>query len=137
MQKRNFKIYFVVIAVLATFIVLMGSGMEEAMVYTITVKELKAQPAKYETRGLRISGKVVEGSLLSHGATSYEFDLIAEEEQLRVRYNGILPDTFRENHEVIIEGKYQGTSVFAAQHIFTKCASKYEAVPEHEGNTAK
>lgn len=135
MQKRNFKIYFVVIAVLATFIVLMGSGMEGAMVYTITVKELKAEPAKYEGRGVRLTGTVVEGSLLSHAATSYEFDMLAENETLRVQYSGILPDTFRENHEVIVEGKYLGANVFAARHIFTKCASKYEAVPEHEGNT--
>lgn len=134
MQKRNFKIYFVIIAVLATFIVLVGSGMEEAMVYTITVKELKAEPAKFEGRGVRLTGTVVEGSLLSHAATSYEFDMLADNETLRVQYNGILPDTFRENHEVIVEGKYLGAGVFAAQHIFTKCASKYEAVPEHEGN---
>ena len=135
MQKRNFKIYFVIIAVLATFILLVGSGMEEAMVYTITVKELKAEPMKYENRGVRLTGIVVEGSLLSHAATSYVFDMLAEEEMLRVQYSGILPDTFRENHEVIVEGKYLGANVFAAQHIFTKCASKYEAVPEHEGNT--
>jgi cytochrome c-type biogenesis protein CcmE len=137
MPKRNFKIYFVIIAVLATFIVLVGSGMEEAMVYTITVKELKAEPLKYEGRGVRLTGTVVEGSLLSHAATSYEFDMLADDESLRVRYDGILPDTFRENHEVIVEGKYLGAEVFKAQHIFTKCASKYEAVPEHEGVDAK
>lgn len=137
MQKKNFRIYFVIVSVLLTFILLVGSGMEETMVYTLTVKELKAQPDKYAARGVRLSGNVAEGSLLSHAATSYEFDLIAEDETLRVRYNGILPDTFRENHEVIIEGKYLGENVFAAQHIFTKCASKYEAVPEHESGEVK
>lgn len=132
MQKKNFKIYFVVAAVLATFAVLVGSGMQETMVYTITVKELKANPLKFENRGVRLSGKVVEASLLKHEATAFEFDLTAEEEVLHVRYRGILPDTFRENHEVIVEGKYRDQGQFEAQHIFTKCASKYEAVPEHE-----
>ncbi len=132
MQKKNFKIYFVIAAVLVTFVVLVGSGMEDTMVYTITVKELKANPAKFEGRGVRLSGKVVEASLIKHSATAFEFDIVAEEEMLRVRYAGILPDTFRENHEVIIEGKYRGENAFDAQHIFTKCASKYEAVPEHE-----
>lgn len=136
MQKKNFKIYFVVAAVLVTFVLLVGSGMEDTMVYTITVPELKANPAKFQERGVRLSGKVVEASLVKHSATVFEFDIVAEEEKLHVRYAGIMPDTFRENHEVIIEGKYRGQETFEAQHIFTKCASKYEAVPEHEGNEA-
>lgn len=108
-----------------------SSGMQESMVYSVTARELLANPVKFAKQGVRLEGKVGAGSLVRHGATTHEFDLTAENETLRVRYNGILPDTFRENHDVVLEGKYLGNGVFEARQIFTKCASKYEAMPEH------
>jgi cytochrome c-type biogenesis protein CcmE len=109
--------------------------MQETMVYSVTTKELLANPAKFAKRGVRIEGKVMEGSLVKHHATQYEFSITAENEVLHVYYDGILPDTFREDHDVVIEGAYHGNSVFEARQIFTKCASKYEAVPEHDSES--
>ena len=134
-MNRRLKLYFAIAAVLVTVVFLIGSGMQDTMVYSVTAKELLANPAKFDGRGVRLEGKVVAGSLIKHSATSFEFDVNAEGALLRVKYQGILPDTFRENHDVVLEGGYLGNGVFTAQHIFTKCASKYEAVPEHEAKT--
>jgi cytochrome c-type biogenesis protein CcmE len=131
-MKRNFKFYFVILTAMLALGFFVSSGMQETMIYSVTTKELLANPAKFAKRGVRLEGKVVTGSLFKHHATSFEFDLTAENEILRVKYDGILPDTFRENHDVVIEGEYLGNGVFAARQIFTKCASKYEAVPEHD-----
>jgi cytochrome c-type biogenesis protein CcmE len=130
-MNRRFKFIWVVAIALFAVGFLVSSGMQETMVYSVAVKELLANPAKFEGRGVRLEGKVALGSLVKHSATSFEFSIAAEEEVMPVRYAGILPDTFRENHEVILEGEYRD-GVFAARHIFTKCASKYEAVPEHD-----
>jgi cytochrome c-type biogenesis protein CcmE len=134
-MKRNFKFYFVICTALLALGFFVSSGMQETMIYSVTTKELLANPAKFAKRGVRLEGKVAPGSLLKHHATSFEFEITAENEILRVRYDGILPDTFRENHEVMIEGEYLGNGVFAARQIFTKCASKYEAVPAHDSTT--
>ena len=134
-MNRRFKLYLAIATVLLAVVFLIGSGMQDTMVYSVTAKELLANPAKFEGRGVRLEGKVVAGSLIKHNATSCEFDLVAENEILRVRYQGILPDTFKENHDVILEGEYPGNGVFTARHVFTKCASKYETVPEHEATT--
>ncbi|MCI0691650.1 cytochrome c maturation protein CcmE [candidate division KSB1 bacterium] len=134
-MNRRLKLYLAIATVLVAVALLIGTGMQETMVYSVTAKELLANPAKFEGRGVRLEGKVVTGSLIKHHATSHEFGLTADDEFLRVSYQGILPDTFRENHDVVLEGEYHGNGVFTARHIFTKCASKYEAVPEHEAKT--
>jgi cytochrome c-type biogenesis protein CcmE len=130
-MKRGFKLFLALAVLLLAFGFLVSSGMQETMVYSVTAEELLANPAKFAKQGVRLEGKVTAGSLVKHGATTHEFGLTAENETLRVRYNGILPDTFRENHDVVLEGKYLGNGVFEARQIFTKCASKYEAVPDH------
>jgi cytochrome c-type biogenesis protein CcmE len=130
-MKRWHKLFLAFAVILFAFGFLVSSGMRETMIYSVTAKELLTNPVKFEKRGVRLEGKVVAGSLLKHDATSHEFDLAAENVVLHVRYDGILPDTFRENHDVVLEGEYFGNNVFIARQIFTKCASKYEAVPEH------
>lgn len=134
-MNRRLKLYIAIAVVLIAVALLIGTGMQETMVYSVTAKELLANPAKFEGRGVRLEGKVVTGSLIKHDATSHEFGLTADDEFLRVSYQGILPDTFRENHDVVLEGEYLGNGVFVARHIFTKCASKYESVPEHDSKT--
>ena len=131
-MNRRLKLYLAIVVVLIAVAFLVGSSMQDTMVYSVTAKELLANPAKFEGSGVRLEGKVVTGSLIKHHATSHEFSLVAENEFLRINYQGILPDTFRENHDVVLEGEYLGNGVFSARHIFTKCASKYEAVPEHD-----
>ncbi|MDZ7362499.1 MAG: cytochrome c maturation protein CcmE [candidate division KSB1 bacterium] len=135
-MNRRFKFFWVVAIALFAVGFLVSSGMQETMVYSVTVKELLTNSAKFEGRGVRLEGRVVLGSLVKHSATLFEFSIAAEEEIMPVRYSGILPDTFRENHDVILEGEYRN-GVFTARHIFTKCASKYEAVPEHDSTMVR
>jgi cytochrome c-type biogenesis protein CcmE len=53
-----------------------------------------------------------------------------------VKYHGVVPDTFMENSEVVVEGSL-GTGSFEAHTLLAKCPSKYEALvgeetPPHE-----
>jgi cytochrome c-type biogenesis protein CcmE len=45
---------------------------------------------------------------------------------LPVRYNGVLPDMFAADRDVIVEGKVEG-GVFHAKTLLTTCPSKYES----------
>lgn len=135
-MKLRLKFFWISAIALFSVGFLVSSGMQETMVYSVTAKELLVNPAKFAGRGVRLEGKVVEGSLIKQHATSCGFSIASESTTLPVRYDGILPDTFRENHDVVLEGEY-GNGVFTARQIFTKCASKYEAVPEHDSTTTK
>lgn len=130
-MKLRLKFFWISTIALFSVGFLVSSGMQETMVYSVTAKELLANPDKFAGRGVRLEGKVVEGSLIKQHATSCGFSIASESTTLPVHYDGILPDTFRENHDVVLEGEY-GNGVFTARQIFTKCASKYEAVPEHD-----
>ncbi len=55
--------------------------------------------------------------------------------QLPVRYNGILPDMFAADRDVIVEGKVEN-GVFHAKTLLTTCPSKYES-DQYESEAAE
>ena len=117
-------------AIAAMGFLLDSSFNNETMVYYTTVREIKSKNADAYDRGYRVNGKVVPGTVAkAQDRIQARFEIEDEGERLQVIYNGILPDTFKENQEVLIEGKYQGKGIFHATNVFTKCASKYEAEP--------
>ena len=47
---------------------------------------------------------------------------------VKVSYDSTKPDTFTVGYEIAVQGTYDRESgVFDAEHVFTKCPSKYEA----------
>ncbi|RMD99945.1 MAG: cytochrome c maturation protein CcmE [Calditrichaeota bacterium] len=128
-MQRKVKIYFAFAMVVAALAFLITSGFNnETMVYYSTVKELKAKGANGYNQGYRVSGVAKAGSI-RHDVekVQVEFDIEEEGETLHIVYNGILPDTFKEGSEVLVEGKYSHDGNFYATNVFTKCASKYDA----------
>lgn len=127
MKRRRITIFVVFAAVIGVIGWLLVSGFNDTMVYYITVSELKVQGVKAEGKGLRVSGKVVPGTVeRSSDGLMLKFTLDELGETMPVSYRGIVPDTFKEDGGVLLEGKFAGGEFQAAQ-IFTKCASKYEA----------
>jgi cytochrome c-type biogenesis protein CcmE len=58
-----------------------------------------------------------------------EFVITNGEHTLRVKYsgNGVLPDTFKDQAQVVLEGHYDADQQrFEAQVVLAKCPSKYE-----------
>jgi cytochrome c-type biogenesis protein CcmE len=48
----------------------------------------------------------------------------------KVDYRGIIPDTFSDSVDVVVEGRLGDDGVFHATTLLAKCASRYEAAPE-------
>jgi len=128
-MQRNVRIYIAFAAVVAAMAFLVISGFNnKTMVYYSTVKELKAKSSDAFRQGYRVSGTTVVGTLQQiPQKNQVQFDIEQEGESLHIIYNGILPDTFREGQEVLVEGKYSRDGNFYATNVFTKCASKYDA----------
>ena len=131
-MSRNKKVYIAFLAVVLAmaFLILWGFN-EQTMVYYSTVKELKERGADAYGRGFRVSGKVVPGTVERATDRVHASFVITEEgETLQIEYDGILPDTFKEDVEVLVEGTMQADGTFKASNVFTKCASKYEPMDE-------
>jgi cytochrome c-type biogenesis protein CcmE len=127
--------------VLAAFAYLFLSGMEASQVYYLTVSEFNQRAAELEPgEPYRVSGRVQPGSIdLADNGLDLQFTVYDPERDdslLAVTYHGVVPDSFMENSEVVVEGAL-GSDTFEAHELLAKCPSKYEALvgeeePPHE-----
>lgn len=127
-MQKTVKIYAVFTVIISSMVFLLISGFDnETMLYFTTVRELKAKGQDALTRGYRVGGVVVPGSVQkSADQLATEFDVEDEGEILHVVYRGVLPDTFKEGVEVLVEGRCRADRNLHATKIMTKCASKYD-----------
>ena len=118
--------------VLGAVTYLMFSGISDSMVYYYTVSETLEQAEDLAGRGIRVSGYVTPGSISRYASESRVEFLIFDRESdhtLAANYQGIIPDTFKDNAEVIVEGRYSlQDELFHANVLLAKCPSKYEAL---------
>lgn len=99
----------------------------------MTIDEFVAQKEALANEGVRVAGRVRDGTMHWDPRTlSLRFELAdfkAPKNAVEVRYTGILPDMFAEGRDVIVEGKYGNNGIFQAHTIMTSCPSKYEPKP--------
>lgn len=130
-KSSNKAIYAVALALfLGGLGYLIFSGLTEDSVYFLNVNEALATD-RSEIRNARLFGKVSPANLdILDGKLGASFDLLDKVEadkSLRVEFKGALPDTFKEDVEVIVEGSFTPDGkVFKARTLVTKCPSKYE-----------
>lgn len=103
---------------------LVFTGLSNASVYYLTVGELQAQ-ADTAGRPVRVSGDVVPGSVVREG-NAVRFVVTDGSGTLPVFYNGIVPDIFADEVQVVVEGRTDSTGTFQANTLLAKCPSKFE-----------
>jgi cytochrome c-type biogenesis protein CcmE len=125
--------------VLSTATYLMASSIEETAMYYLTPNELSAKVAKdpsfYET-GVKVGGRVVRGSIERQpGGRAVSFVMADSSGRHRypVRYRGVIPDTFTDEVDVVVEGRLARDGTFEATTLLAKCASRYENAPTQPG----
>jgi cytochrome c-type biogenesis protein CcmE len=115
----------VAIGIAVTFLAV--AGIREGWVYYLPVDEFVAGDAYHDQR-VRLHGLVSSDDLdVSSALLLARFDLKGDERQVRVQYEGVIPDMFQADREVVVEGQLDEAGVFQADTLLTKCASKYEA----------
>ena len=113
------------------------TGFEEGRAYYLTCDEVQAGEANLQGSSIRLAGNVVEGSIKNDGDILL-FDLEYEGVTYSVRYVGMdpVPDTFKDGVEAVVDGRLTSSGYFEGEKIQAKCASKYEADYESEGEPA-
>ena len=131
------KIPLAVTAILMAMGYLMYTGISDTGVYYRTVSEVLDKASIFDGQSLRISGEVVDGTIhfdqenliLTFAVRDTENDRVT----MRASYQGVMPDAFKEDVEVILEGSYsQYDNLFSATILLAKCPSKYEAEANNE-----
>jgi cytochrome c-type biogenesis protein CcmE len=137
-MKRDHRFFAGLVGVGLVVSWLVWTGISETMVFYYTPTELVAKaagnPALHDV-GVKVSGRVVEGSYARASGmelvhTFSIVDLDDPHTTLSVEFRNLLPDTFVEDGEVVLEGRYRPDGVFEAAVVLTKCGSRYEAAIE-------
>ena len=74
---------------------------------------------------IRLGGMVEEGSVKKGSGTVTSFVVTDTMATLKVTYDGILPDLFREGQGVVTEGKLQPDGIFVADTVLAKHDENY------------
>lgn len=100
-------------------------SLNENIMFFFTPSEVAAGEAP-SNRLFRIGGMVVKGSVQRPGnGLTVEFDLADNNQQVRVRYKGILPDLFREGQGIVANGQLNEEGAFVAQQVLAKHDENY------------
>jgi len=117
------------IAVVAgALLFLVFTGLTSNMVYYYHVDEFLPKAASLHGETVKVNGKVLEGTIKKE-QMDYQFVIHGAREHLvNVSYHGVVPDTFKDGSDVVVEGVYNPESrVFHATTLLAKCPTKYEA----------
>lgn len=109
------------------FLLVVGVNRPGGFAYYLTVSEFMSQPDRGGD-GFRINGKVAAGSIerLPTGE-DVRFRITDGDHLLPVVYHGIIPDTFVDGADVVVEGRLVDGGEFQAHTLLAKCPSKYES----------
>jgi len=127
------------VLVLGTAGYLMASSISQTAVYYLTPHELAAKVAQDPTfveTGVKVGARVVNGSVQrAPGGREVAFRMTDGTNTYPVVYRGIIPDTFTDSVDVVVEGRLGRDGTFRATTLLAKCASRYENAPDKYKST--
>lgn len=129
LKKYRFLIAGLVVVTAIAFLAIKAS---QYSVLSMNVRELKAREPSRANEGVSLFGNVVGDSINnSPHDLVLKFDVVDEDGPkdvfLHVVYNGVMPDSFAADVQVIMEGKYNpAENLFTATTLLVKCPSRYE-----------
>ncbi|MBN1359016.1 MAG: cytochrome c maturation protein CcmE [Sedimentisphaerales bacterium] len=106
----------------------MFQAMQSSWSYYYSVDEFSAADSAAREHSYRLAGRVKAGTIARDlENVTLSFTLAGSEAELPVQYQGVVPDNFTEDREVVVEGRLAASGVFQADTLMTKCESKYQA----------
>ena len=106
---------------------LLYSTLSEGTEYYKHVDEVMADPAAWYGKKVQLHGFAADVRQ-KPGQLEYRFDVQSNGSVVRAYYEGIVPDTFKNDSEVVLKGTL-GPDGFHVQPdgVMAKCPSKYDA----------
>ena len=114
---------------------LLWSSLSDDMHYYKHVDEVTGDLAAWQDKNLQVHGFVVNESIMKKpNSLDYRFEIENKDESgnrigeiIKAEYSGIVPDTFKNGAEVVVQGRLGDVGfVVAPDGVMAKCPSKYE-----------
>jgi len=105
---------------------LLYMSLGSSVTYYVTVGELAHDGYQAYDVDIRVVGKVADGSIdWDAEELQLEFAVAEGNATLPVIYHGVIPDGFKVDADVLVEGRHHADGVFQASKILMRCPSKY------------
>jgi len=112
------------LAGLALAVGLVLYALNDTIVFFYTPSDVAEKSIKAGQR-FRLGGLVEKGSVVKGADAKVGFAITDTDKSLKVSYQGVLPDLFREGEGVIAEGRLDETGQFVADSVLAKHDEKY------------
>jgi cytochrome c-type biogenesis protein CcmE len=138
MKHKAVKVGLTSLVLVMAFGGLLYSTLSEGTEYYKHVDEVMGQPSDWYGKKLQLHGYVVPSSILVNKRTlEYRFDVQSNGKTVPARYTGVIPDTFKDDAEVVLKGTLSADGFSVAPNgVMAKCPSKYEPKPGGPASSA-
>ncbi len=122
-RHKRAAIVLGVLAAIGTAVALVLNAFNSNLVFFYTPSQIASKEAPLG-RTFRIGGLVQAGSVARDGV-SVTFTVTDTAKSVPVRYEGVLPDLFKEGKGVVAQGQLGADGVFAAREVLAKHDENY------------
>ncbi len=132
MKPKFLKIGLTAFVLAAAFGGLMWYSLQQGTSYYKHVEEVMASPQDWQGKALQLHGFVVPGSIRrgTDDKLEWRFRVQSKGSMVDAAYRGIMPDTFKDEAEVVLNGHLTSTGFYVEPNgVMAKCPSKYEVKP--------
>ena len=122
-RHKRFAAVAVGVVALGVATALVLNAFQSNLVFFYTPSQIAAKEAP-QGRTFRVGGLVQAGSLVRDGVT-VRFTVTDTIKNVTVRYDGVLPDLFKEGKGVVAQGQLGSDGVFATREVLAKHDENY------------
>ena len=124
-RKKRLAVIGLILGGVAVAAALMLNAFQQNLLFFYTPTQLLEEQLPQD-RNIRLGGLVAAGSVVRQpDGLTVEFDITDNQNSLRVRYTGILPDLFREGQGIVALGRMGEGGVFVAEEVLAKHDENY------------
>ena len=124
-RKKRLGLILLMVAGVATGVGFALKSLDQNIMFFFTPSEVVSGQAPAD-KLFRMGGMVVAGTVSRPGdGLTVQFDLTDNEQNVTVKFTGILPDLFREGQGIIANGKLNESGEFVADEVLAKHDETY------------
>jgi len=124
-RKKRIIIVFTILTGISIAAIFILTAFEKNLMYFYSPTEIINGNAP-KAQSFRIGGLVVNGSVIRNTEDlKVSFVLTDTMNEVKVIYEGILPDLFREGQGIVANGKLQPDNIFVADQVLAKHDENY------------
>jgi len=123
-KQRRLTLIGSALGVVAIAVALILVALKDSIVFFNSPTDVAEKQIMAGTR-IRLGGLVKEGSVVRGENMQVRFEVTDGKSTIKVAYQGLLPDLFREGQGVVTEGALDGTGTFRADSVLAKHDESY------------